>query len=125
MARQVPAHLPAPVADPTICHCFFTSLPFPCSAMDEPATVTMKPIDFLTFKKYNMTLQQRYAAPTPKFFKKISQWGLLLAAVGGALVAGPVALPVIVAKIAGYLTVAGAVATAVSQAATPVQEENE
>jgi hypothetical protein len=32
---------------------------------------------------------------------------------------------VIVAKIAGYLTVAGAVATAVSQAATPVQEENE
>jgi hypothetical protein len=93
--------------------------------MDEPATVTMKPIVFLTFKKYNMTLQQRYAAPTPKFFKKISQWGLLMAGVGAALVASPVALPAIVAKIAGYLTVAGTVATAVSQAATPVQDENE
>lgn len=65
-----------------------------------------------------MTLQQRYAAPTPKFFKTVSKWGLLLAAAGGTLLASPVALPVILVKIAGYLTVAGAVATTVSQAAT-------
>jgi hypothetical protein len=67
---------------------------------------------------YTMTLQQRYAAPTPKFFKTVSKWGLLLAAAGGTLLASPVALPVILVKIAGHLTVAGAVATTVSQAAT-------
>jgi hypothetical protein len=66
-----------------------------------------------------MTLQQRYAAPTPKFFKVVSKWGLLLAATGGTLLASPIALPVILVKIAGYLTIAGSVATAVSQAATP------
>ena len=66
-----------------------------------------------------MTLQQRYAAPTPDFFKAVSKWGVLLAAAGGTLIASPIALPAILVKIAGYLTIAGAVATAVSQAATP------
>ena len=65
-----------------------------------------------------MTLIQRFEAPTPKFFKTVSKWGLLLAAAGGTLLASPVALPLILVKIAGYLTVAGAVATTVSQAAT-------
>ena len=65
-----------------------------------------------------MTLKQRYASPTPKFFSKVSKWGILLAAAGAALLATPVGLPIIVAKIAGYLTLAGTVATAVSQAAT-------
>jgi hypothetical protein len=39
----------------------------------------------------------------------------VLTAVGGALVAAPVALPAAVVTIAGYMAVAGTVATAVSQ----------
>lgn len=65
-----------------------------------------------------MTLQKRLTSPTPKFFKKVRTIGLVLAAVSGAIVSAPVALPAMVLKIAGYLAVAGGVATAVSQATT-------
>ena len=63
-----------------------------------------------------MTLAQRLVAPTSKFFKTIRTIGIVLAAVGGALVAAPVALPAIVVTIAGYAVVAGGVMTAVAQA---------
>jgi len=43
--------------------------------------------------------------------------GLSLAAAGGALLAAPIALPVGLVSLGGYLIVAGSVATAVSQAA--------
>lgn len=56
-------------------------------------------------------------APTPKFFKVLRTIGLSLAAAGGALLAAPVALPVGLVSLGGYLIVAGSVATAVSQAA--------
>ena len=65
-----------------------------------------------------MTVQQRLAAPTPPFFKKIRNAGLLLAALSGTILGAPVALPAVIIKIAGYLAVAGSVASAVSQAAT-------
>jgi len=75
-----------------------------------------------------MTLQQRLNAPTPKFFKKVRNVGLVLAAVSGALLTAPVALPAALVKLAGYLAVAGGVATAVSQAVTkeedPQKREN-
>ncbi|WP_395046354.1 hypothetical protein [Flavobacterium sp.] len=44
--------------------------------------------------------------------------GLVLAAVGGTILAAPIALPVIVTTVGGYLAVAGGVATAVSQLTT-------
>lgn len=59
--------------------------------------------------------------PTPPFFKKLRAVGIGLAAVGGVLIASPVALPVAVVTIGGYLIVAGSVATVVSQTAI---EEN-
>jgi uncharacterized membrane protein HdeD (DUF308 family) len=43
--------------------------------------------------------------------------GLALAAAGGALLAAPVALPAVIITVAGYVTVAGGVMTAVSQSA--------
>ncbi len=58
---------------------------------------------------------ERVAAPTPKFFKTLKTIGITLAAVSGALLAAPVALPVVITTIAGYLAVAGTVATAISQ----------
>lgn len=62
-----------------------------------------------------MNLVKRAKAPTPKFFKVLRNIGLVLAAVGGTILAAPVALPVIVTSVAGYLAVAGGVVSAVSQ----------
>ena len=66
--------------------------------------------------KTNLSLVQRLTAPTPKIFKFFRTVGLTLAAVGGAILAAP-AMPVMLVTIAGYLTVAGTVMTAVSQVA--------
>jgi hypothetical protein len=43
--------------------------------------------------------------------------GLSMAAIATTIVAGPVALPAILIKVAGYIAVAGGVMTAVSQTA--------
>jgi hypothetical protein len=64
----------------------------------------------------NLSVVQRLTAPTPKIFKIFRTIGLSLAAAGGAILAVP-AMPAILVSIAGYLTVAGAVMTAVSQVA--------
>ena len=60
----------------------------------------------------------RAKAPTPKFFKVLRNIGLALAAVGGTILAAPVALPVAIVSIGGYITVAGGVLSAVSQLTT-------
>lgn len=65
----------------------------------------------------------RAAAPTPKFFKVLRTIGLTLAAVGGTILAAPVALPVLVTTIGGYVAVAGGVLTTVSQLATTNDSE--
>ncbi len=67
-------------------------------------------------KKTNII--QRMKSDTPKFYKIIRNIGIGLAAVGGVLVAAPVALPAVVVTIGGYLITAGAVASAVAQTAT-------
>jgi hypothetical protein len=64
-----------------------------------------------------MKLAQRVQSPTPKFFKKVRNIGLALAAVSTSIIAAPVALPAVLIKIAGYLAVAGGVAGTVSQTA--------
>ena len=64
-----------------------------------------------------MIIAQRVKAPTPKFFKTLRAIGLALAAIGGAILAAPVAVPAALVTIAGYVTLAGGVMTAVSQTA--------
>jgi len=64
-----------------------------------------------------MNIVDRAKAPTPKFFKVLRAVGLSVAAVGGSLLAAPIALPAALITIAGYLTLAGGVITAVSQTA--------
>lgn len=64
-----------------------------------------------------MKIIQRAKAPTPKFFKKVRNISLTIAALGTTILAAPVALPAVVLKIAGYLAVAGGVAGTVSQTA--------
>jgi hypothetical protein len=64
-----------------------------------------------------MKISERIKAPTPKFFKKLRNIGIALAAIGTSILAAPVSLPAIVLKIAGYLAVAGSVAGGISQTA--------
>jgi len=64
-----------------------------------------------------LTIKKRITSATPKFFRVLRTVGLCLASAGTALLAAPVALPVGVLTVAGYLAVAGGVMTAVSQAA--------
>ncbi|MCF8272589.1 MULTISPECIES: hypothetical protein [Flavobacteriaceae] len=65
----------------------------------------------------------RVSAPIPKFFKVLRTVGLTLAAVGGTILAAPVALPTIVITIGGYVAVAGGVLTAASQLTTTNDSE--
>ena len=64
-----------------------------------------------------MSVIKRVKAPTPKFFKILRAIGIGLAAIGGTLVAAPVALPAVIVTIGGYVAVAGGVISAVSQTA--------
>src|SRR6478735_3432413 len=91
-----------------------------------PSSVTMKSKmkkNYQNKSRNEMKLIQRIKAPTPKFFRVLRNVGLALAAAGGVLLASPIALPAVVVTVAGYLTVAGAVATAVSQ--TAVEDESQ
>ena len=65
-----------------------------------------------------MNIIKRIQAPTPKFFKVLRNIGLVLAAVGGTILATPVTLPVVIVTIGGYIAVAGGVISAVSQLTT-------
>jgi uncharacterized membrane protein HdeD (DUF308 family) len=62
-----------------------------------------------------MNLVERAKAPTPRLFRVLRTIGLVLVVVGGSIVAAPITLPTLVIIIAGYVTVAGGVLSAVSQ----------
>lgn len=70
-----------------------------------------------------MTVIQRMQSPTPKFYKKVRNIGLVLAAVSATLLASPVVLPAVVIQAAIYLGVAGSVASAISQTVTKADAE--
>lgn len=70
-----------------------------------------------------MNIVDRVKAPTPKFFRVLRTIGLALAAASGAIVLSPVTVPAVLVTVAGYLTVAGGVLTAVSQTAVAKEED--
>ena len=65
-----------------------------------------------------MNIVKRAKAPTPKFFKVLRNIGLTLTAIGGTVLAAPIALPIVISSIGGYMAVAGGVLSAVSQITT-------
>ena len=69
-----------------------------------------------------MNIQQRIAAPVPRFFRKIRNLGIIFASLSATVMGLPLPLPPVVTDIAGYLTVAATVASAISQA-TIVEEK--
>ena len=70
-----------------------------------------------------MKLIERLKEPTPPFFKRLRNIGIILAATGGAILAAPVTLPSILLSIATYLAISGTVATTVSQAVVSDKKE--
>jgi hypothetical protein len=68
-----------------------------------------------------LSLVDRITSPTPKFFRRLRNIGLILAAISTTIIAAPIALPAIVLNIAGYVALASTVVTAVSQ--TTVETE--
>ena len=64
---------------------------------------------------HKLSLQERLTAPTPGFFRKLRNIGLIITAVSAAVLTAPVTLPSVVITVAGYLAVAGSVIGAVSQ----------
>ena len=70
-----------------------------------------------------MKIIERYQKTTPKFFRLLRNIGIALATAGGAIIAAPVAIPATIVTIATYMTVAGTVATAISQAVVSDEKE--
>lgn len=74
-------------------------------------------------KNNKMNLAERVLAPTPKWFKVLRTVGIALASVGGIIIASPVALPVGLVSVAGYLVLGGSIISVVSQTAVKSEEE--
>lgn len=72
-----------------------------------------------------MNLKERYTKPTPKFFKILRNIGIALTAAGGAILAAPVSIPATIITAATYMTVAGTVASVVSQAVVKDGDDDE
>jgi hypothetical protein len=62
-----------------------------------------------------MNIIERAKAPTPKFFRILRNIGLAIAAAGAAILAAPISLPAALVTVGGYLTLGGAILSAVSQ----------
>lgn len=76
----------------------------------------------------DLTLPERLAAPTPKFFKVVRKIGWIMATVGGIVAAIPLGVPAAVITVAGYLvavgtSIAGVSYTAVDYTALAKQEQ--
>jgi 4-hydroxybenzoate polyprenyltransferase len=61
---------------------------------------------------------KRATRKTPKFFRKIRNWGIAFGAIGTAIVTALVSLPAGLVTLGTYLIVGGSVATAVYQLTT-------
>lgn len=60
---------------------------------------------------------QRLQEPTPRFFQKIRNFGLVLTTVSAVLTTAVIPLPAALITIAGYTALAGGIASALSQTA--------
>ena len=60
-------------------------------------------------------LKKRWNAKTPTFWKKVQRIGIVAGAVGAAIIAAPITLPVALVTTGGYLVAVGGVTAALSQ----------
>ena len=66
-------------------------------------------------KKTVKEIKTRWGSETPKFWKKVQKIGVIAGAVGGVLIAAPVALPTALISAGGYLLLAGSLTATLSQ----------
>ena len=71
-----------------------------------------------------MSLEQRWNAPTPKFWKRVQKIAITLGAVAGVILTSPITLPAAVITVAGYVATAGTVAATLSQLTIENHEAN-
>lgn len=62
----------------------------------------------------NMHILDRIQAPTPALFRKIRRIGVIIGGIGAAIAASPVALPIAITSLAGYLILSGTIITSIS-----------
>ncbi|SFT46737.1 hypothetical protein SAMN04489724_0873 [Algoriphagus locisalis] len=60
-------------------------------------------------------VKQRATAPTPPFFQKVKKAGLIIAAIGTAVLTAPGMVPAVLLAYAGYAVTAGTVLVTISQ----------
>jgi ABC-type protease/lipase transport system fused ATPase/permease subunit len=60
-------------------------------------------------------VKKRWKSETPKFWKKVQKISIAAGVIGGAILAIPVALPVAVVTVGGYLVAVGSVGATLSQ----------
>jgi hypothetical protein len=58
---------------------------------------------------------KRVSSPTPSFFVKLRNIGLVLASMSAAILTAPIAFPGVIITVAGYAAVVGSAIGAVSQ----------
>jgi len=66
-------------------------------------------------KKTASELKTRWNSETPRFWKKVQKIGVVAGAIGGVIVASPVALPAALVTLSGYLLLAGSVTATLAQ----------
>jgi len=62
-----------------------------------------------------LSIKERFLAPTPKFWKKVRNGGLTIGALGGGILTLPVSLPASLITIAGYMVAMGTLTGVLSQ----------
>lgn len=60
-------------------------------------------------------IASRAAAPTPIFFQKVKKIGLIIAAIGTAVLTAPGVVPAVLLTYAGYAITAGTVLVSIAQ----------
>ena len=60
-------------------------------------------------------IKKRWKSETPKFWKKVQKISIAAGVLGGAILASPIALPVAVVTVGGYLVAVGSVGATLSQ----------
>jgi hypothetical protein len=68
-----------------------------------------------------MELLERLSEPTPKFFKKVLRFSLLLGAIGTAIATAPISLPAGLVSVGSYLATIGATGVVVSKTASTMR----
>jgi len=66
-------------------------------------------------ERKEMTLRERWKARTPRFWKRVQKFSIVLGAISGAILTAPISLPASLIATAGYIAVASTSIATMSQ----------